>query len=307
MQTYYPPPLPPTAGAVLTRDQAAQADGVDRVTRFRRLAGLQGIASPTVEQVMSPAGSVDPVAGPVPVVRIVFDDRVFFDSDSDQPLPQAAPVLDLIAGNMRRDAPDTALTVLGHTDAQGGDTYNMDLSRRRAANVIGQLVSRGVAPDQLSEIGIGKRQPVAPNDSPEGRSRNRRVEFLISSGIEANLAVVKSRDIPSSYLSPGPGEPAEATGTTVAVERASPQSVATASNGLDPYRNLVLSPPVEEEAVVPPAPDLRRRVPVSAQQPGQVRPTNAPRRIRPAPRYRFVPPAAADSPSPAPLNDTVIQ
>ncbi|MGI4793239.1 MAG: OmpA family protein [Janthinobacterium lividum] len=307
VQAYYPPSLLPVTGTVLTREPTAQDDGVDRIERYQRLAGVQAVAPPLVEQLTLPVGSVNYTTGSVPVVRIVFDDRVFFESDSDQPLPGADPVFDLIAENMRRDVPGTALTVLGHTDAQGGDAYNIDLSRRRAANVIGRLVTRGVAPDQLSEVGIGKRQPIAPNDTPEGRARNRRIEFLISSGIDANLAVVKSRDIPASYLLSSPGEAVETTGSTVSVERASPRSPGSSPNSLSPYESLVLPVPLEREDVVPPASAPRRRTPVAVREPGQIRPAPAPRRVPPAPKYRFVPPAAADTPSPAPLNDTVVQ
>lgn len=307
VQAYYPPSLPPATGTVLTRDQAAQIDGGDRITRFQRLASMQGMEPPLVEQLTLPVGSVNYTAGPVPVVRVVFDNRVFFTSNSDQPLPEAAPVFDFVAENLRRDVPDTALTVLGHTDAQGGDAYNMDLSRRRAANVIAQLVDRGVAPEQLSEVGIGKRQPIAPNDTPEGRSRNRRVEFLISSGIEANLAVVKSRDIPSSYLSPDPRHPAEATANTVAVERASPRSQGAAPDSLTPYGELILPEPLQGDGALSPASVPRPRVPVPLQEPTRVRLTPAPHRVAPTPKYRFVPLKAADSPNPAALNDTVVQ
>ena len=89
---------------------------------------------------------------------------------------------------MRRDVPDAQLTLLGHTDAIGSDQFNEDLSMRRARNVFQALVNRGVNPAQLSTVAIGKNQPIASNETEEGRARNRRVEFLISASQDANLA-----------------------------------------------------------------------------------------------------------------------
>ena len=96
------------------------------------------------------------------------------------PLPQSEKVIKLIAQNMLRDVPDAALTILGHTDSTGTDAYNIDLSRRRALAVMAMLAGDGVDPEQMTTVAIGDHQPVAPNDTPEGRALNRRVEFLIS-------------------------------------------------------------------------------------------------------------------------------
>lgn len=65
---------------------------------------------------------------------------------------------------------------MGHTDAIGTDAYNLDLSRRRAEAVMRESVARGVSSGQLSQVAIGKRQPIASNDTAEGRALNRRVE-----------------------------------------------------------------------------------------------------------------------------------
>lgn len=215
VQPYYGPGAVasrPQGAGMATQDQTAGTENQDRINRFQRLAAMQGTMAPSIEQLSLPPNSVSYMAGPVPVVRVVFSERAFFDSNSDIPRPEAGPILDLIAENMRRDVGDAALTVLGHTDAVGTDAYNIDLSRRRAGNVMAALVQRGVNPDQLSEVAIGKAQPIAPNDTPDGRARNRRVEFLISSGMDANLAAVQQRSIRSSYLSlaDGRAEPVHA-------------------------------------------------------------------------------------------------
>jgi outer membrane protein OmpA-like peptidoglycan-associated protein len=154
--------LSPANPRLMTESGTARLEVADRIARFRRLAAMQGTIPPEVEQFAAPRGSAPGVDQPVPVVRVVFDERVFFDFDGDAPRPEAMTVLEQIAESMKRDAPDAAITVLGHTDAVGTDAYNIDLSRRRAASVVRLLILRGVSPHQLSTVAIGKSQPVAP-------------------------------------------------------------------------------------------------------------------------------------------------
>jgi len=75
---------------------------------------------------------------------------------------------------------DLKVRVEGHTDSTGSEQYNLDLSRRRAEAVLGFLAEEGVAPTRLSAEGLGMSRPIAGNDTPEGRSKNRRVEIVIS-------------------------------------------------------------------------------------------------------------------------------
>jgi outer membrane protein OmpA-like peptidoglycan-associated protein len=116
----------------------------DRVNRFARLAHMAGIRPPEVDEMQLGAGQVPGFNYPIPVVRVRFEERVFFDFDKYTVRPEAERVLDLMAENMKRDVPDAQLTVLGHTDAIGSDQYNDDLSGRRAASVIQQLYARDV-------------------------------------------------------------------------------------------------------------------------------------------------------------------
>jgi outer membrane protein OmpA-like peptidoglycan-associated protein len=195
-------PAPYGRGPVMmTQDQTAGIEEQDRITRFYRLARLQGIQPPHIDEITVPPGSVDTtMSSAVPVVRVVFPESVFFAFGSDLPLPASGPILDVIAENMRNDVADAKLTVLGHTDFIGSDEYNIDLSRRRAEAVMRALVARGVRPGQVSEVAIGKRQPIADNNTAEGRALNRRVEFLISPALAANLAAVLQRIVPRNYL-----------------------------------------------------------------------------------------------------------
>ncbi len=281
---YAQAPGPYASPGLATQDQTADLENNDRIARFRRLAALQGVAAPQVDQLRLPPNSVNYMAGPVPVVRVVFDERVFFDFNSDVPRPEAGPVFDLIAENMRRDVPDAALTVLGHTDAVGSDAYNVNLSARRAANVMEELAQRGVRRAQLSEVAIGKRQPIAPNDTDAGRARNRRVEFLVSSGIDANLAAVQQRVVPASYLSLNDGAPPAPRLASVAqVLRLRPEPapqlrrVPDADASLVPYGGLPILPPEKEDLVRSAPSDVTGAQPEAAPRmlaPEQVRPVS---------------------------------
>jgi len=73
------------------------------------------------------------------------------------------------------------IEVRGHTDAKGSDSYNLRLSENRAKSVVDYLVSKGVNPKRLKYKGYGKSIPIDTNETEEGRSKNRRVEFKIIS------------------------------------------------------------------------------------------------------------------------------
>jgi outer membrane protein OmpA-like peptidoglycan-associated protein len=75
--------------------------------------------------------------------------------------------------------PDTRVQVIGHTDNTGSAAYNQDLSERRARSVAGILYEVGVTPARVQTIGRGESNPIASNQTPEGRQANRRVEIVI--------------------------------------------------------------------------------------------------------------------------------
>lgn len=72
-----------------------------------------------------------------------------------------------------------SIKVIGHTDSQGTDEYNQKLSERRASSVVAFLLNQGLTPDKLTSQGKGESEPVADNDTEEGRAQNRRVELHI--------------------------------------------------------------------------------------------------------------------------------
>jgi len=103
---------------------------------------------------------------------------ILFDFDQDSIRPDSKPTLDEIA-KLLRDKPELKLKIVGHTDNQGSAEYNLDLSRRRASNVVLALTrDYDIAADRLTSEGAGLTQPIAPNDTEEGRAKNRRVELV---------------------------------------------------------------------------------------------------------------------------------
>lgn len=103
---------------------------------------------------------------------------IYFDFASDSLRPESKTVLDEIADVMRKH-PDWKLRVEGHTDNIGGDAYNLDLSKRRAAAVKQALVTQyHIEPGKFTTAGFGASRPVATNSTMEGRALNRRVELV---------------------------------------------------------------------------------------------------------------------------------
>ena len=113
------------------------------------------------------------------LLAITLKGDVSFDLDSDVVRPGLYNELDRIAQIMIK-YPQTSILVEGHTDGTGSETYNQQLSERRATSVKNLLASRGVQDYRINMIGYGKSRPVATNATPEGRQMNRRVEIRIN-------------------------------------------------------------------------------------------------------------------------------
>jgi len=111
--------------------------------------------------------------------RILISERIYFDFDTDTIRSVSMPLLDQVADVVAELPANKRVRVEGYTDDAGNDQYNLDLSYRRARAVVEYLVGRGVPRERLDYVGYGEANPVAPNDSPEGRALNRRVEFTI--------------------------------------------------------------------------------------------------------------------------------
>jgi len=104
--------------------------------------------------------------------QIRFDStRATIDLDS-------AGLLDRLVETALR-CPATNIEIAGHTDSIGGDTANKILSEKRAQAVADYLVRAGLSPERLTAVGYGSTQPIASDDTDEGKMQNRRIEFVV--------------------------------------------------------------------------------------------------------------------------------
>ncbi len=102
---------------------------------------------------------------------------VLFDFDKTDIRPDALPLLNEVV-DILKEHESTRLEIQGHTDSVGPQGYNLKLSQRRAEVVREYLIAHGISPDRLIAKGYGESDPIASNDTPEGRARNRRVIFV---------------------------------------------------------------------------------------------------------------------------------
>ncbi len=105
-------------------------------------------------------------------------ENIFFEFDKATLLPSSMPELKKLIDIMT-DYPYLKIEISGHTDNVGTDAYNEKLSQSRAKSVVDYLISKDVDPNRLSYKGYGSKKPIASNETDEGRSINRRVEFTV--------------------------------------------------------------------------------------------------------------------------------
>jgi len=113
---------------------------------------------------------------------ITLSGQVLFVTGKSELLPAAQDQLDQVAKALKDQGDLKPMVVEGYTDSVGSDTTNLKLSKDRADAVRSYLVSKGVPSDKISSVGKGKANPVASNDTADGRANNRRVEIVIGGG-----------------------------------------------------------------------------------------------------------------------------
>lgn len=126
----------------------------------------------------APAPPAPVVVAPAPVVAMTLQAGTLFDFDKSVIKPAGKAALDGLVADMAKVDVETVIAV-GHTDAIGTDTYNRSLSIRRVEAVKAYLVSKGVPADRIKTEGKGESQPVASNQTRDGRAQNRRVEIEV--------------------------------------------------------------------------------------------------------------------------------
>lgn len=121
-----------------------------------------------------------PPKPPIEVGQRIVLRGIYFSSGSARIDPRSYPILDDAIRNMKEN-PTVKVEIQGHTDSVGDASYNLNLSQSRADAVRSYLISAGVSSERLVARGYGENMPVASNLTTEGRSENRRIEFLILS------------------------------------------------------------------------------------------------------------------------------
>ena len=118
--------------------------------------------------------------------------NIYFDYNKWDIRPESIPSVKKIAELLTKRYPQVSMRIEGHTDSTASRKYNQWLSEKRAGAVKAMLVENGVAESRLEAVGFGEDRPISPNDFPEGRANNRRIEFHVSHGEET---LVPSADI----------------------------------------------------------------------------------------------------------------
>lgn len=112
------------------------------------------------------------------VIKLNLPDGVTFDFNKADLKPQFYPALNNVAATLR-EYNQTIVEVTGHTDSIGSDAVNQRLSEQRAASVGNYLIGQGLMRERFEIVGMGKRYPIASNDTESGRALNRRVEIRV--------------------------------------------------------------------------------------------------------------------------------
>jgi len=111
-------------------------------------------------------------------IKVTFDSGILFDVDKAALRPAAEMNLEKLANILNKYA-DTDVLIEGHTDATGPEEYNLTLSQKRSQSVANYLAGLQVDATRFTIMGYGESQPIASNETPEGRQENRRVELAI--------------------------------------------------------------------------------------------------------------------------------
>ncbi len=114
--------------------------------------------------------------------RVMEDGKIIangirFDVGKATLKPESMGIINEVV-DLMKEHPDLRFSVEGHTDSDGDDTFNMELSEKRAESVKSTMISMGVSSDRLQSKGWGESMPITDNNSPEGKANNRRVEFV---------------------------------------------------------------------------------------------------------------------------------
>lgn len=174
-----------TPSSVLPHTALSYGGSSELKRRFQPLSELSVKGSPNFYEYLVKKADVPALDADQTVLRIVFEERVFFDTGRWDVRRDAASILRLVANSLQKFPTTSSLFVAGHTDSRGGDAYNLELSVKRANSVGQALLRMGVGSTKIWRVGFGKAVPLKANDTAENMAINRRVEFIVSDKREA--------------------------------------------------------------------------------------------------------------------------
>lgn len=125
-------------------------------------------------------------------IALKFDSGILFGFDSAVLQPKAKENIYKLADILKK-YPDSNILIAGHTDSDGADKYNQDLSERRAKAVSDYTMMQGVSSSRLSIVGLGENEPIATNSTDSGKQLNRRVEIAIFANEDLKRAAERGK------------------------------------------------------------------------------------------------------------------
>lgn len=179
--------------AVDAEQTSLQAQAATRQAR-EEAADIRRVAEAEMNRLTEALGRIaDTRRTALGLVMSLDEGYLKFDFDKAELRPESREVLSRIAGILFT-ADDFAVTVSGHTDARGSDSYNRNLSERRAQAVADYLITAGLSPVLFTVQGLGKSQLLDTGSTEEAHSRNRRVELGIVNARIVERSAPPSRD-----------------------------------------------------------------------------------------------------------------
>lgn len=158
-----------------------EVEHCDRIKRLERISELSLGAEPLFFDASIAANRLPPNVGVrIPLLRVVFPERVFFDTDSSQLRPEAWEVARVIAKNLQSEPPDVVVFVAGHADERGDRDYNENLSIDRANALAEAILGYGVNVASVWRIGFGEDLPLVAGSTRYAYGQNRRIEFIFA-------------------------------------------------------------------------------------------------------------------------------
>lgn len=148
---------------------------------INKCEGIEEKAKPV--KIAKPVVKAEPKAEPAPIIEtVILNSRALFSTNADSLSAKGDQAMRNLIAKLGGYSKIEKVDIIGHTDSTGSDQYNQQLSEKRAAT-IKQFIVDAYADADINATGVGETQPVASNDTAEGRQQNRRVEIRVTAKV----------------------------------------------------------------------------------------------------------------------------